>query len=69
MSRSLLMKRIAASAFVLIGGLAIVKYLWPEGLTELPLHALTVGQVLTTAGAVLAALVSLGLVWSFWTEK
>ena len=69
MSRSELVKRIAASVFVLIGGLAIVKYLWPEGITDLPLHELTVGHILTTAGAVLAALVSLGLVWSFWTEK
>ncbi|HET7362922.1 MAG TPA: hypothetical protein VFJ70_05030 [Burkholderiales bacterium] len=69
MSRSVLVKRIAASAFVLVGGFAIVKYLWPEGVTGLPLHELTVGHILTTAGAVVAALVSLGLVWSFWTEK
>ena len=69
MSRSLLAKRITASAFVLVGGLSIVKYLWPEGITELPLSALTVGHILATAGALLAALISLGLVWSFWNEK
>jgi hypothetical protein len=63
------LKRIAASAFVLIGGLAIVKYLWPEGITDLPVAALTVELVLRTAGAAVAALISLGLVWSFWTEK
>ena len=69
MTGTKLTKRIAASAFVLIGGLAIVKYLWPEEIIDLPLQALTVGLVLRTAGAVLAALISLGLVWSFWTEK
>jgi len=66
---SALLRRLAASAFVVIGGLSIVKYLWPEGITGLPPHALTVGQILAAAGAVLAALVSVGLVWSFWTEK
>jgi hypothetical protein len=64
-----LVRRIAASTFVLVGGLAIVKYLWPEEIVDLPLHALTVEMILRTAGAALAALVSLGLVWSFWTEK
>ena len=64
-----LTKRIAASAFVLIGGLAIVKYLWPEGITDLPATALNVELILRAAGAAVAALVSLGLVWSFWTEK
>ena len=69
MSATELTKRLAASAFVLIGGFAIVKYLWPEGITDLPVTALTVELVLRTAGAAVAALVSIGLVWSFWTEK
>ena len=69
MKGSELTKRIAASAFVLIGGLAIVKYLWPEGITELAATALTVELILRAAGAGVAALVSLGLVWSFWTEQ
>jgi hypothetical protein len=69
MTGSKLTRRIAASAFVLIGGLSIVKYLWPEGMTDLPVSALTVELILRTLGAALAGLVSLGLVWSFWTEK
>ena len=64
-----LLKRIVASAFVLVGGVSIVIYLWPEGITDLPLSALTVELILRTAGAAVAALISLGLVWSFWTEK
>ena len=64
-----LLKRIAASAFVLVGGVSIVIYLWPEGITDLALSALTVELILRTAGAGVAALISLGLVWSFWTEK
>jgi len=69
MTGNVLVKRIAASTFVLVGGLSIVKYLWPEGITDLPLSALTVELVLRAAGAGVAALISLGLVWSFWTEK
>ena len=69
MTASVLAKRIAASAFVLAGGLSIVKYLWPEGITDLALSALTVELVLRTVGAGVAALISLGLIWSFWTEK
>ena len=69
MSESLLIKRITASAFVLVGGLSIVIYLWPEGITDLPVAALSAELILRAAGAALAALVSLGLVWSFWTEK
>ena len=69
MSRGALVKRIAASGFVLVGGLSIVKYLWPEGITDLPLQALGVELILRAAGAAVAALISLGLVWSFWNEK
>jgi hypothetical protein len=69
MTGAALVKRIAASSFVLIGGLAIVKYLWPEEITELPLTALGVELILRAAGAAIAALISLGLVWSFWKEK
>ena len=69
MSATELTKRIVASAFVLIGGFAIVKYLWPEGITDMAVTALTVELILRTAGAAVAALVSIGLVWSFWTEK
>ena len=69
MTGSALVKRLAASTFVMIGGLAIVKYLWPEGITDLPASALTVELVLRSVGAGVAALISLGLIWSFWTEK
>jgi hypothetical protein len=52
-----------------IGGVAIVKYRWPEEIAALPLTALGVELILRAAGAAIAALISLGLVWSFWKEK
>lgn len=68
MSAFALAKRLVATAFVLIGGIAIVIWLWPEEILDRHLSRISVELILKAAGAVVAALTSLAVVWSFWSD-
>ena len=68
MSAFALAKRLVATAFVLIGGVAIVIWLWPEEIVDRHLSAISVELILKAMGAVVAALTSLAVVWSFWSD-
>jgi len=48
--------------------LAIVIWLWPDGITDVAFSALTIGLVLKAAGAVLAAITGLAVVASIWAD-
>ena len=68
MSAFALAKRVVATAFVLVGGVAIVIWLWPEEIVDRQLSRISVELVLKALGAVVAALTSLAVVWSFWSD-
>ena len=68
MSAFALVKRIVATAFVLVGGVAIVIWLWPEEIVDRQLSRISVELVLKAVGAVVAAITSLAVVWSFWSD-
>ena len=68
MSAFALAKRIVATAFVLVGGVAIVIWLWPEEIVDRQLSRIGVELVLKAVGAVVAALTSLAVVWSFRSD-
>ena len=69
MSAFALAKRIVATAFVLVGGVAIVIWLWPEEIVDRHISLMSVELVLKAVGAVVAALTSLAVVWSFWSDS
>ena len=68
MSAFALVKRIVATAFVLVGGVAIVIWLWPEEIVDRQISRISVELILKAVGAVVAALTSLAVVWSFWSD-
>jgi hypothetical protein len=68
MSAFALVKRIVATAFVLVGGVAIVIWLWPEEIVDRQISRISVELILKAVGAVVAAFTSLAVVWSFWSD-
>jgi|1185.fasta_scaffold22942_3 hypothetical protein len=68
MNADAFIKRIVASTFVLVGCISIVVYLWPEGITDMGLSAITIGLALRVIGAAVAAVVGAMVVWSFWAR-
>jgi len=53
---------------VLIIGFAAAYFLWPTGITSVPLAAVTVGQLLRALGAVVIAVGSFGLAAMVWGD-
>jgi hypothetical protein len=62
-----LIQRLLVSTFIVIGGLASAIWLWPEEIADAEFGEFTSGLVLRVAGAVSAALVSLGVLVGVWT--
>jgi hypothetical protein len=51
---------------VLALGLAFAYWIWPTGITNLPLASITLGALLQAVSSVLTALVSLWIAVSLW---
>lgn len=63
-----LIKRLLASGFVLVGGIAIVLGIWPDGITELAPENVSAGAVARAIGAVAAAAIGVMVLLTLWDE-
>ena len=61
-------KRLMASGFVLVGGIAIVLMIWPDGITDLPAEDMTAGTVARAIGAVAVAAFGVMVLLTLWDE-
>ena len=59
--------RLLATACVIGGGVALVGWLWPSGLMEVPLAAVSIAMLLRGAAAVLLAMLTLGMLVAVWS--
>ena len=63
-----LIKRLVASGLVLVGGIAIVLMIWPDGITELAAEDMTAGTVARAIGAVAVAAFGVMVLLTLWDE-
>ena len=53
---------------MLIIGLAAAYFLWPTGITDIPLAALTLGKLFRAFGAIVIAVGAYGLAAMIWVD-
>jgi hypothetical protein len=63
-----LIKRLLASGFVLVGGLAIVLVIWPDGITDLAPEHVTASAVARAIASVAAAAIGVMVLLTLWDE-